>query len=204
MVGKYLFALGTWVYGKLGGFGGLTRIGRGRSLWTKTPALRGRGLFGVDGGSGAGGGGDLAADGNGSGGAGGLRGGADGGGSVTLQKHGGHGAFGFLGENELAVGVEVDADEVSQLDLPGGHQIGQREHEIALDGALEVAGAILGSVPSCSRKLLTVAVQLKTNWLLPVRPAGCAAAPFPARSPGSSPGARGAGCGRPRPCRCGS
>src|ERR1700730_13311493 len=60
------------------------------------------------------------------------------GGPLTLQQHGNHGVLGFLDEHELAFRTQVDADEVSEPDLSGSHQVGELEHDVALDGPLQV------------------------------------------------------------------
>jgi len=71
----------------------------------------------------------------------------------------------------------VDADEISQLHLPGRHKVRQRKDNVLFNRAFSnAAHRTLPSVPSSSRKVLTEGVQLKTNWLFPV-PEGCAAAP---------------------------
>src|SRR5262249_5525560 len=50
---------------------------------------------------------------------------------------------GLLFEAQFLSGfIHVDANDVADLDLPGGDQVRQRYHQIALDGALERARAV--------------------------------------------------------------
>src|SRR4051812_15444851 len=58
--------------------------------------------------------------------------------SVTFHQHRNHRAFGFLHERQLSFGVQIDADEIAQPDLPGCNQVRQREYQVALDCALQV------------------------------------------------------------------
>src|SRR5262249_32460567 len=60
-----------------------------------------------------------------------------------FEQHRHQSAFRLLDEGHLVFGVDIDANEVTQLDLPGGYQVGKREHDEALNGALRVAGSIL-------------------------------------------------------------
>src|SRR2546427_11010793 len=50
---------------------------------------------------------------------------------------------GLLFEAQFLSGfIHVDANDVADLDLPGGDQVRQRYHQMALDGAFERARAI--------------------------------------------------------------
>ena len=63
-------------------------------------------------------------------------------GSVALQQNGRHGVFRFLDEDHFVFRGHIDADEVAQLYLSGGDQVGQREDQIPFDGTLQVTRAI--------------------------------------------------------------
>ena len=67
--------------------------------------------------------------------------------ALPFQQHRHHGVLGFLHEHERAFRTHVDADEVPQLDLSGGNQVGQLEDDMPLDGALEVPCAIFRISP---------------------------------------------------------
>src|SRR6516164_1260766 len=55
------------------------------------------------------------------------------------------GAIVFLNEGKLGTGgLVINDHEVSQPDLAGSYEVGQRKHEVAFDGALQVAGSELG------------------------------------------------------------
>ena len=73
-------------------------------------------------------------------------------------------AFSASFTNVSCLPSHIDADEISQPDLSGGHQIGQREHDVPLDGALQVPCAIFRIGPLLQQEALHFGVQLNTNW----------------------------------------
>ena len=50
--------------------------------------------------------------------------------------------------------IHVDPNEVAELHLSGGYQVGQRENDAALDGALEVPRTVLGVGPFLQQVVL--------------------------------------------------
>src|SRR5271165_4445509 len=63
-------------------------------------------------------------------------------------------SFSFFDEGHSTVTIAVDADEVSQLHLPGCDQVRQRENNMTLDGPLQVTSAILHVGPLADQELL--------------------------------------------------
>src|SRR5271157_3345423 len=64
---------------------------------------------------------------------------------VSLHQHRDHRVLTLFDESKLiGLRVDVDADEVSEFYLLGRNQVGEREGEVLLDAALQVASAILG------------------------------------------------------------
>ncbi len=55
---------------------------------------------------------------------------------MTLQQHGNHRVLSFLDKHELAFRAQVNANEIAELDLSGGHEVGQLKHNVTLDGTL--------------------------------------------------------------------
>src|SRR5208337_2901983 len=62
---------------------------------------------------------------------------------VPLQQDRDQRTLGFLDEGHSTATIAVDADEISQLYLPGCHQVRQRKNKMPLDGPLQVTRAIL-------------------------------------------------------------
>ena len=89
-------------------------------------------------------------------------------GAVALEQYGNHRAFGFLHEGEFAFAEQVDADEIAELYLSGGDEVGER---IIPGGARwRASGGGLRILDRCLREagiLLPWRVQLKTNWCAP-------------------------------------
>src|ERR1700757_1997225 len=63
------------------------------------------------------------------------------GGAIPLQQNRHHGAFGLFHKGHAAL-QQVDANKVTELDLARCYQIGKREHNVALDGTLQMPRAV--------------------------------------------------------------
>src|ERR1039458_5346579 len=63
-------------------------------------------------------------------------------GSVALHEHGYHGAFGLFDKRQGAFRSHIDADEVSQPDLAGSDQIGQRKYQMPFNRTLQVPRSV--------------------------------------------------------------
>src|SRR5215471_9396637 len=62
--------------------------------------------------------------------------------SIFLEQDGYEGAFRLFHEGHFSLRVHINAYVVAEFDLSSGDQIGQGEDDEALDGALEMAGAV--------------------------------------------------------------
>src|SRR2546421_122777 len=64
--------------------------------------------------------------------------------TILFQQHRHQRAFRLFDEGHVAIRIHINADVIAQLHLAGGDQVGQGKYQIALNGPLQVTGAVLG------------------------------------------------------------
>ena len=103
-----------------------------------------------------------------------------------------------------SAGIEIDADQVAAANLSGGDQVRERMHQVAVDGALQVAGAVL-QVGAFAQQVVRGAIgqrederravgRVEDALLHDVQARWSESCAVPARP----------AAGRPPSCRCGS